>query len=186
VPILRTESDLELRTARRTDVRQLSRWLTDPRVLAFYGGRDRPLTPTAVVRHYFRRRRDPATGRFYEYQACIVERSGKPVGFVQYYRLTKGEARLVGPSGSARTYGIDLFLGDPALWGTGLGPSVIELTRDYLREARAATRVIADPRADNVRSVRAFRKAGFRQVRLLPQRELHEGVLHDCWLMEYP
>ncbi|WP_376711556.1 GNAT family N-acetyltransferase [Alicyclobacillus acidiphilus] len=53
----------------------------------------------------------------------------------------------------------------------------------YVRECKA-DRVVMDPRVENTRAIHVYEKCGFRQVKLLPQRELHEGKRHDCWLME--
>ncbi|WP_306307200.1 GNAT family N-acetyltransferase [Alicyclobacillus acidiphilus] len=44
--------------------------------------------------------------------------------------------------------------------------------------------MVMDPRVENTRAIHVYEKCGFRQVKLLPQRELHEGKRHDCWLME--
>jgi aminoglycoside 6'-N-acetyltransferase len=35
----------------------------------------------------------------------------------------------------------------------------------------------------NYRAQRAYQKAGFRRVRLVPDAEVHEGVARDEWLM---
>lgn len=184
MPILRSAPGLVLRSADLADVPLLARWRSDPRILEFYGGRDQPLNEDAVRRRYFGRRRDPATGRFYEYRACIVEADGIPVAFVQYYRPPTHESRLLGCSPGERTYGIDFLIGDPTRWGRGLGTRLIGLLRDYLREARGASRIVSDPRVGNPRSVRALEKAGFRKVLRLNAHAFHEGVAHDCWLME--
>jgi aminoglycoside 6'-N-acetyltransferase len=183
--VLRSAAGLVLRPAGTVDVPLLARWRPDPRVLEYYGGRDKPLDELAVRRHYFGKHRDPATGRFYEYRPCIVETERGPVAFVQYYRLPLLEVRLFGCSPNERTYGIDFFIGDPSSWGKGLGTQLIGLVRDFLRGTLGADRVVADPRVENPRSVRALEKAGFRKMRVLPGREIHEGVPRDCWLMEY-
>lgn len=184
--VLASAAGLLLRAAETTDVPLLAKWRSDPQILEFYGGRDRPLDENAVRKDYFRRRRDPATGRFFEYRPCIVEVDQAPVAFVQYFRLPIQEAALFGYPSNERTYGLDFFIGDPVLWGKGLGPRVIELARDFLCEMRGASRVVADPRVDNPRSVRALEKARFRKIRVLRARELHEGAPRDCWLVEYP
>jgi aminoglycoside 6'-N-acetyltransferase len=186
VPTLRSAPGPLLRAAEVGDAPLLARWRSDPRILEFYGGRDKPLDEAAVRSYYFGRRRDPGTGRFQEYRPCIAETERGPVAFVQFYRLPRHETRLFGVSSGERTHGIDLFIADPRLWGKGLGTRLIGLTRDYLCEARGAVRVMADPRVENLRSVRALEKAGFRKIRILPSREIHEGIPSDCWLMEYP
>lgn len=81
------------------------------------------------------------------------------------------------------TYGFDMFIGEPDLWGAGLGTSVCVVAISALL-ARGADRVLIDPRVVNERAVRVYEKVGFRTVKVLPGNELHEGFHYDCWLME--
>lgn len=175
-----------LREAEESDIAQLARWRSDPRVLEFYSGRDRPLDAAGVRRHYFSRSDEPVEGGVREYQACIVERNGEPIGFVQFYLLRRKDAAEFGASGQERAFGVDLYIGAPELWSRGLGTQVLEMTRDLLVEERGASHIYADPRSDNLRSVRALEKAGFRRVRRLERHEVFEGMARDCWLMRYP
>ena len=184
-PELVSSGQLLVRGAEPRDVPAMARWLSDPKVLEFYHGRDRAMDEPAVRAHYFVRRRDASSGRFYEYRACIVEMQGRPIGFVQYFRPDPNEAMALGLVGAGRTFGMDLFIGEPALWGKGLGSSLVRLMRDFLVNRRGADRIVLDPRVDNLRAIRAYEKAGFRRIRPLPKRELHEGMRCDCWLMEY-
>ena len=43
---------------------------------------------------------------------------------------------------------------------------------------------MTDPVVDNVRAVRAYEKAGFVKVRVLPDHETLDGEPRDSWLME--
>jgi aminoglycoside 6'-N-acetyltransferase len=182
----RSPDGLVVRRVELGDVPVLARWLSDPRVLEHYGGRDKPLNEAGVRAHYFQRRRDRVTGRFYEYHPCIVELDGRPIGFVQFYRWPASEIVALGYSPVERTYGIDLFLGEPELWGKGSGTRVVEIVRDHLIEKREARRVVLDPGTENTRAIRAYEKAGFRKIRVMSSQEMHEGKVRDCWLMEYP
>ncbi len=107
-----------------------------------------------------------------------------PVALVQYSRVPRREAELFGYDPSARVYKFNLFLGEPASWGKGVGTRVIVTLRDYLRRVRGASRVMAQPRINNPRAIRALEKAGFRQVRILTGYQIHEGVATDCVLMD--
>jgi aminoglycoside 6'-N-acetyltransferase len=42
-----------------------------------------------------------------------------------------------------------------------------------------------DPRVSNERAIHCYEKCGFQKVKVLKEHELHEGVLEDCWMMEY-
>ena len=35
------------------------------------------------------------------------------------------------------------------------------------------------------RALKCYQKAGFRIIKILPEHELHEGKMRDCYLMEY-
>lgn len=83
-----------------------------------------------------------------------------------------------------RIYGIDQFIGEPSLWARGIGTLLVSSMADFLFSQCGATRIIMDPKVRNGRALRCYEKCGFRQVRLLPNHELHEGVMQDCWLME--
>jgi aminoglycoside 6'-N-acetyltransferase len=81
-------------------------------------------------------------------------------------------------------HGIDLFIGEPDYWNRGIGTRIVAGAAAHLFATRGVEIVTVDPRADNLRAIRCYEKAGFRTTRLLPRHELHEGVWHDCWLME--
>lgn len=176
---------LSLRDVEPEDVPALSRWFSDPRVLRFYGGRDASLAPEDVRRKFLQTRRD-SSGRTRNYQPCVIEQDRVPVGFLQFYRLTPRESTSLGYAPRDRTFGFDLLVGDPGLWGHGLGTRAVRMTRDFLRKEWGADWIVLDPRVENRRAVHVYRKAGFRSVRRLPAHEFHEGKMKDCWLMQFP
>jgi aminoglycoside 6'-N-acetyltransferase len=188
-PAGRTEDSVVLPTftVRRLSERDyplISRWRSDPRVLEFFGGRDSPLDEEAVRAKYQARRRD-RRGRFIEYIACVAELHGKPIAFVQHERWPRYELEALGMDPGERTYAIDLFIGNPKMWGRGLGSRLVREMADHLIRQRGAARVTVDPRVDNARAIRAYEKAGFRKVQVLPMHEVHEGKRRDCWLMVF-
>ncbi|HYF94185.1 MAG TPA: GNAT family N-acetyltransferase [Symbiobacteriaceae bacterium] len=161
------------------DIAAMARWLSDPRVLEFYEGRDRP-HDEELVRQVF------IIGMAgTDEVACIVEYEGRPLGYVQFYPLDEAGLREYGCSPGLFTYGMDQFIGEPAYWCRGLGTAMIRLVVDHLVRERGAQRVVMDPVVSNGRAIRAYEKCGFRKVRVLPQKEYAEGCWHDCWLMEY-
>lgn len=154
----------------------LHRWLNDVRVLAFYEGRDRPQSYLQIQRHYFERH-DRVT-------RCVVERAGLPIGYAQFYPLDDGEQCLYGYAPDINVYGMDQFIGEPAVWNKGTGRLLVSALSQYLFSARGADCVVVDPEAWNRRAIRCYEHFGFRKVRYLPCNELHEGVKRSCWLME--
>ena len=173
------DGELRLRLMREEDLSLLLRWLADPRVLRWYEGRDTVWTAETLHAHYDEPFED-------EGFRCILEREERPVGYLQFYRLTEEMLREyeTGPE-PGPVWALDLFLGMPELWGRGLGPRFIRMVCGWLERERQAARVLLDPHTDNARAIRAYEKAGFSRRRLLKEHELFEGERVDCWLMEY-
>lgn len=108
---------------------------------------------------------------------------GRAIGYVQYYPLTEEEGRSYDVPSIEGVYGMDLLVGQPDLWGRGMGTRVVSMVLGYLFQRLDARRVAIDPVVTNHRAIRCYEKAGFRRVKVLPRHELHEGEYRDCWLM---
>ena len=160
------------------DLEALARWLSDPRVLEFYEGRDQPFS-LADVQEKYAPRVLAADG----VQGCLIVAAGRPVGYLQYERLAAEDLQEYGLPPDANTYGLDLFIGEPELWGRGLGRQVVALAADWLCRRAGAQRITLDPHVANLRAIRCYAACGFQTVRRLPAHELHEGHRVDCWLM---
>ena len=170
--------DLRVRTLGSDHIQDLCRWLSDPAVLEFYEGRDRPLNPETARRCYLSKQGAPVTG-------CIVEWHGKPIGYAQFYPLDAAEKTPLGYTTAEPVFGMDQFIGEPACRNQGIGTRLVSAMVEYLLSVQGAGRVVVDPRTDNPRAIRCYEKSGFRKVKILPEYELHEGRLRDCWLMEF-
>lgn len=158
------------------DYATLSRWLSDPRVLEYIYGRDKPMDVEAVVAKY-----RPRVLGDEDVEPCLVLRGVNPIGYVQLY-LAPPEVLAHLPS-STDAWAIDLFIGEPELWDQGIGTKLVTAVIEYLLEQRGAATVTIDPRVDNPRAVRTYEKAGFAKLVVLPGHELHEGEWRDCWLL---
>ncbi len=182
--VLVDDSGLVVRELRESDAGFLVRWLSDSRVLQFYEGRDRPHDEAMVRRVFY----DASTDEV----RCLVEWQGRPVGYLQFYQLSPDGQKELGietdrGQGENRTaYGLDLFIGEPELWGHGLGARLVGTVLRYLAEEKKATLAIVDPQTWNARAIRCYEKAGFRKTHLLPAHEMYEGQMRDCCLMECP
>lgn len=82
-------------------------------------------------------------------------------------------------------YCMDQFIGEPDYWNKGIGTRFMGMILEYLVTEKNANAVILDPHQNNPRAVRMYEKAGFKIIKELPQHELREGVMEDCYLMEY-
>ena len=93
----------------------------------------------------------------------VILLSDRPIGLIQWYRLADelDYAVAVGedPEGAV---GLDLLIGEVDAVGRGIGAVVLRAFVDQIVFADPKfTRAMAGPHPENIRSVRAFEKAGF-------------------------
>jgi aminoglycoside 6'-N-acetyltransferase len=170
--------NLRIRALVENDKSQLAKWLSNPKVLQYYEGRDNPFDAEKVKREFF----DDEDGA----TRCLIEYKEKPIGYVQFYEIDGEERELYGYADSKDIiYGMDQFIGESAYWNKGIGTELITSIAAYLIRRKGADRLVMDPQTWNERAIRCYEKCGFEKVKLLPKREFHEGEYRDCWLMEY-
>jgi aminoglycoside 6'-N-acetyltransferase len=174
--ILFQKGSIKVRKLIKEDNYLLARWLSDPAVLEYYEGRDNPFDVHKVNEKFFVDEDDMAR--------CIIEFKDKEIGYIQYYSLDDEERNIYGYV-DGNIFGVDQFIGEVEYWNKGIGTLLVKSMVNYLIEKKAADRVVMDPQTRNVRALRCYEKCGFKKVKLLPNRELHEGVYQDCWLIEY-
>jgi len=96
----------------------------------------------------------------------LIVLDGRPVGMVETYLVSDfpdWDAIVEAGDGVA---GVDLFIGEEALTGHGLGPRVLEAFAREVVFAQPDTKaLVAAVDEQNRSSWRAFEKAGFRYVR---------------------
>ena len=173
------QDKIRIRTMTPNDAAVLLKWMTDMRVLEFYEGRDKRYTQELIYENFFEEDDESAI-------KVILEYDGRPIGYGQIYEIMDrdyGEYGYVNRSGTV--YGMDQFIGEPDCWNKGIGTGYLRLVLKFLREEKKADAVIMDPHQDNIRAIKCYQKAGFRIIKSLPEHELHEGKMRDCYLMEY-
>jgi aminoglycoside 6'-N-acetyltransferase len=178
------DTGLQIRLMRDTlaDYQIMSTWLTDPRVLEFYEGRDRPFSLDDIRSQY-----GPRVRGTEDVTPCLIIFLSIPIGYIQFYPIAEeSRTSYALPLDYAldSVYGIDQFIGEVSFWNRGLGTRSICLLLRYLFQTKSAHKVILDPHVTNLRAIRCYEKCGFRKVKLLLAHELHEGMLRDSWLME--
>jgi len=116
-------------------------------------------------------------------QHYVALLDGEPLGMIQTYLVSDYPDYAALIEEGEGTAGLDLFIGDEAQTGSGLGTEMIARFLDEIVFARSETTACtADPDVRNTASLRAFEKAGFRAVRELvdPQdNELHTLVRRE-------
>ncbi|MNB68364.1 Bifunctional AAC/APH [compost metagenome] len=173
--MLYSEGKIAVRCLENRDRELLAGWLSDDRVLEWYEGRDNPFDAEKVDAAFYKK--DETT-------RCIAEYEDRAVGYIQFYPLADEEKRIYGYT-AENVWGIDQFIGEPGCWNRGIGTMLVSSMVRYLRSKANAERIVTDPRTVNERAIRCYEKCGFRKVKMLPEREWHEGRYQDCWLMEF-
>ena len=174
--ILFQNDSLKVRLLEEQDSLLLVKWLSNPTVLEFYEGRDNPFDLDKVKSVFYRS--DDKDVK------CIVEYENQAIGYIQFYPLEDETKKEYGYS-DENVYGTDQFIGEVEYWNKGIGTSLVRAMTKYLIEKENADRVVMDPQTRNTRAIKCYEKCGFRKVKILPKRELHEGKYQDCWLIEY-
>lgn len=185
------EGNLAIRLMRdaHEDYSAMARWLSDPRVLEFYDGRDHPLDLALAQEKY-----SPRILNGEGVTPCILELDESPIGYLQFYELrpeTIADFATDPPPGTGPVFGsifgpifgIDQFIGEVENWNRGIGTLIVKLAVRYLAQEKGAHMIVLDPQASNGRAIRCYEKCGFKEVKVLAKHELHEGIYKDCWLM---
>lgn len=148
------------------DEEQIAAWLAQPALLEWWQP-DEPTQPhdDDVVR-------------------CIIDEDDEALGYAQLYPVA-GRWHEYGLRADEvqSVWALDLFIGDPSRWGSGIGTDSLSLIVDHVLVDRAARRIVVDPRAANTRALRSYEKVGFRRAGSLPEHEVVDGEAWDCVLM---
>jgi aminoglycoside 6'-N-acetyltransferase len=138
------------RTVTPADLPLLREWLWCEHVRAWWGD---PVSGLARIAEHMV---DPAVNPF------MVECDAVPIGYIQSW---DPHARADHPCRDQQpgTRGIDQFIGVPELTGRGYGTAFIRLFVENLFKV-GAPRVITDPHPHNSRAIRAYAKAGFKEI----------------------
>lgn len=176
--ILFQEQELSIRKLDDRDADLLLKWLTDPEVLKYYGGRDRPYDMDLVHQHFY--------DKNVEETRCIILYGESEIGYIQFYEIDNEEKEKFGYQDfKDKIYGMDQFIGETPYWNKGIGTQLIKETVKYLSNHKNAVKVIMDPQAWNSRALRVYEKNGFMKKKFLKKHEWHEGEHRDCWLIEF-
>jgi len=138
----------------RSDFALLERWLREPHIYAWW--RERLDLAGLEAKYGARIDGDEPTHVF------VIEHAGRAVGWIQWYRWADYEAHAKKLGAAPHEAGVDLAIGEPEMIGVGLGPIVLQsFIRREVFAHPSVTAVVSDPEVLNVRSCRAFEKAGF-------------------------
>ncbi len=152
-------AELGFRLLARADFGDLERWLSAPHVRLWWG---EPLDASGLENEF-----GPCIDGVDPTLVFLTTLAHRPVGMVQTYLLSDNpeyEAAV----GVKEAAGMDLFIGEPALLGLGLGKAIV---RSFVHDIGwvafpGVKRYMAGPSARNLRSRRTFEAAGFVCLRM--------------------
>jgi len=149
-PPLKAGSRYRFRPVERRDLPLLRRWLEAPHAREWWG--DDVAASLAEIEEAI----DSIST-----EPLIVELGGRAIAYLQSYDPHLEDDHPYGdqPFG---TLGLDITIGPPELLGQGHGSAII---RQFAEElfSEGAPRLVIDPDPDNLRAIRAYAKAGFRE-----------------------
>jgi RimJ/RimL family protein N-acetyltransferase len=97
-------------------------------------------------------------------RAYVVSAGPEPLGFIQsYVVMGAGNGWWEGETDPGAR-GIDQFIADAGQLGRGVGTAMVRAFVQYLFSDLAVTVVQADPSPTNIRAIRCYARAGFREV----------------------
>lgn len=171
------KNDITIRNLNQFDKKYLNKWLSNQTILEYYGGRDSSYNEKTINEKFY---------VISDKTRRIIEYLGEPIGYLQFYPISNAEYCEYGYSDTNNNiYGTDQFIGEDKYWNKGIGTVVMKEIIYYLIENMNVNKIILDPHLKNKRAIACYKKCGFKKIKKLPKHELHEGILEDCWLMEY-
>lgn len=165
------------------DYALMLRWLSMPEVAEWWNPERMALTLDGIIAEY-----GPQTRSEDSSTACIIELSGRPIGYIQFYPWDAEEAamREMGVDLPTGYWGIDILIGEPDHLSRGFGSRAVSLLSHYLVEQRGAAGVALVVARDNVRAQRAYERAGLVRKSEVLDTDTRNGKRIPSYLMATP
>ena len=151
-------SEVSFRPLEEDDLPRVGSWLRQEHVRRWWA--DPSLQPAVEAKYLPRITGDEPT------QVFVIEWDGRPVGFIQRYRIDDYPdwSRSLAPASRSFTNaaGIDYLVGEPDLVGRGIGALAIRrFSRLVFDDLSDVDTIVATPQRANQASCRALEKAGY-------------------------
>jgi len=151
------------------DLPLLYEWLQREHVQRWWTDRE---TYDEVVQHYL-----PTIEGNRPTDLYLILSDDRPAGFIQTYRVSDYPEYRELVAVEDNVAGVDLFVAELELTGRGLGSKALSrFVVDIIFSDPEIHACIADPDAENLASLRAFEKAGFRVVRRFVDPNDHDRL----------
>ena len=141
------------------DMNTLLKWLSDPQVLEWWGAEDAPWDLDKVMNEFGENTASGST-----VVACFILLDETPIGYMQYYPIERDSYKFNDEDTYKAVkdgYGLDMFIGEPALWGQGIGKKAVKILEKQLSDELQAGILCVDPEMENERAVHFWKSAGF-------------------------
>lgn len=180
--VIAADGDLVIRRKRDhiEDYERIVEWRNRPHVREWWDPDDPPLTVAGWLDEIHASTHQPDRTT-----ACIIEVSGTPIGFLQFYPWDDERAYLeeVGLTLPERAWGLDIFIGELTLLDQGIGSRTVRLLSDFLFAELDATAVALATEAGNTRAQAAYLRAGMHVVQRFLDTDLRNGERVESVLM---
>lgn len=142
------------------DLPMLHEWLNRPHIVEWWGGEEARPSLADVYEQYL-----PKVLAEKNVTPYIAMLGKEPIGYAQsYIALGSGDGWWEDET-DAGVRGIDQSLSNPEHLGRGLGTKLVLALVQRLFSDPLVTKIQTDPSPRNLRAIRCYEKAGFRQVR---------------------
>ncbi|HET9050149.1 MAG TPA: GNAT family N-acetyltransferase [Candidatus Dormibacteraeota bacterium] len=153
------DGDVALRPMRDDDADRARyvEWRNRPHVREWWDPDDPPMTLAQVEAEHGPSLKGSGPDRLF-----IIEVDSVPVGFVQSYPWSAyaGELADLGLTVPDGAWGLDIFIGDEAHVGRGVGTRVVRMLGDHLFATEDASALAFGVDLRNLRARRAYERAG--------------------------
>jgi aminoglycoside 6'-N-acetyltransferase len=93
----------------------------------------------------------------------IIERGGRPIGFMQLIDASEEESHYWGDV-EAGTWALDIWIGSPEDRGCGLGALAMQAAVRRIFEQHGAETIVIDPQVSNRRAIAFYERLGFERI----------------------
>jgi len=141
------------------------RWMNDAEVTRYTESRFFGHT-LAGIRRYIK---DALASKDSIFLAIVLIENGRHIGNIKIHRINRAHAHAE----------MSLLIGEKSCWGQGIGSEAIRLAAGHAFNIIKLHKVYAGCYANNIGSVRAFKKAGFKEEALMKDHYMFEGQYID-------
>ena len=179
------ESEIMIRYLENTDydMNCMLNWLNNKKISDYYGD-SKKYTLKEIKNKYIKKIESKVEN------PCIIEYNNKPIGYIQYYIVDSEEYEIPQEIFSnivkqnEKAIAIDLFIGEDDFRDKGIGTKTLKLLINEIFNDHSINAILIDPKTSNKRAIECYRKCGFKDICIIPNREEKDGIKYDNLIMK--